>query len=155
MCRKVGIRAFACFMFNTPGETEEDVQKTLDLAREIEANGYNFNLTTPYPGSELYNLIEPKLTSSEFDMYIGALDILRDKRFKLCTHDIDLQKLRRSSHRRFNSLRKRISFVIDPRYLRAFAHSRKKMEYMCTLTNIYPAVMRNYFELFRSHSACK
>lgn len=149
MCHKTGIRAFACFMFNTLGETEEDVQKTLDLAREIDAHGYNFNLTTPYPGSELYNLIEPKLTAKEFDVYIGALDMLRDKRFKFCTHDIDLQKLRKSSHRRFNSLRKRIFFITDPRYLWAFASSRRKMDYMRALTNIYPAVIRNYLELLK------
>ena len=57
ICKKLKFRTFANFMINTPDETEEDVQMTIDLARKLKADVNLFNITTPYPGTEIYDEI--------------------------------------------------------------------------------------------------
>jgi anaerobic magnesium-protoporphyrin IX monomethyl ester cyclase len=44
----------AYFMVGTPGETEQDVNETLDFIREVKPNFISFSIFTPYPGTPLY-----------------------------------------------------------------------------------------------------
>lgn len=54
LARKVGIRTRASFMFGNPGETKETVEATIRFAKELDPDQVQFNLTTAYPGTELY-----------------------------------------------------------------------------------------------------
>ena len=54
MTQKCGIDARAMFIFGSPGETEETMKKTLDFAISIEPDIAVFNITTPYPGTEMF-----------------------------------------------------------------------------------------------------
>lgn len=56
--RKVGLRTTATFMFGSPGETEEDVEQTIQLAQEIRPDFVSSFFITPYPGTELMDLVE-------------------------------------------------------------------------------------------------
>ena len=56
LCKKVGIRSLATFIVNNPYETKEDLQMTFDLAREIKPDFTTFFFSTPFPGTELYEL---------------------------------------------------------------------------------------------------
>jgi radical SAM superfamily enzyme YgiQ (UPF0313 family) len=55
-----GISASASFMIGLPGETWETVEKTLQLALEIEPDFCQFVITTPYPGTRLYDYVKEK-----------------------------------------------------------------------------------------------
>ncbi len=50
-----GVRACASFMLGSPGETMDDINKTVQLARDIAADYTSFFITTPYPGTPIYN----------------------------------------------------------------------------------------------------
>lgn len=52
--REAGINILANFMFGLPNDTNESMQKTLDLCREICPDWINFYVTMPYPGSKDY-----------------------------------------------------------------------------------------------------
>jgi anaerobic magnesium-protoporphyrin IX monomethyl ester cyclase len=52
--REIGVRTGASFMVGIPGETEQDVQRSVDLAKEIRADHLFFSCYVAYPGSPLY-----------------------------------------------------------------------------------------------------
>lgn len=58
LAKKAGLRTLATFMFGLPTETEEDVEKTFRLAKEIKPNFTSSFFLTPYPGTELMDLVE-------------------------------------------------------------------------------------------------
>ncbi len=45
---KAGIQSVGYFMFGSPGETPETIRQTIDFAQ--------FSVTTPFPGTDLYDL---------------------------------------------------------------------------------------------------
>ena len=55
LCRKVGIETRASFMIGNQGETEETIQKTIDFSIKLDPDEVQFNIATPYPGTEFYN----------------------------------------------------------------------------------------------------
>jgi len=71
LTKKLGLRAMASFMVGNPGETYQDIEKTLELATQISADWTRFFYTTPYPGTELYQMakqygwVDPNFRFSE------------------------------------------------------------------------------------------
>ena len=65
-CRRIGIRTYATFLIGSPGETEETVQATIEVARDIRPNLAMFFVATAYPGTPLYEqavregIVEPR-----------------------------------------------------------------------------------------------
>jgi anaerobic magnesium-protoporphyrin IX monomethyl ester cyclase len=55
MTKEHGIRAFGCFMFGFTDDTEEDLQKTIDLVGQLKLDFAACYYTIPFPGSELYD----------------------------------------------------------------------------------------------------
>ncbi len=54
LARKLGVETRASFMFGNQGETEETIKKTIAFALELDPDEVQFNITTPYPGTELF-----------------------------------------------------------------------------------------------------
>ncbi|MGQ9705552.1 MAG: B12-binding domain-containing radical SAM protein [bacterium] len=54
MTRGVGIETAGFFMIGTPGETRREIIRTIELAHRLDPDYVSFNITTPYPGTELY-----------------------------------------------------------------------------------------------------
>ena len=80
MTQGVGIRTRLSFMFGNPGETIETMNKTLQFAIETDPDLVQFNITTPYPGTEMYQWAKKKgylLTEnwSEYDLYNVVMDL--------------------------------------------------------------------------------
>lgn len=55
MTKKVGIDARAMFMFGNPGETIETMKKTLRYSIKIDPDLVVYNITTPFPGTAMFN----------------------------------------------------------------------------------------------------
>jgi len=53
-----GIETLASFMIGLPTETKEEALKTIDLAIKINADYAQWQKTTPFPGTELYDICE-------------------------------------------------------------------------------------------------
>ena len=50
-----GIEVRAAFMFGNPGETVESMRRTIDFAKALDPDIAVFNITTPYPGTQLFD----------------------------------------------------------------------------------------------------
>ncbi len=57
-CKKAGIMARACFMLGNPGETRETIRQTIDFAKKLNPDIVLFNITTPYPGTQMFDWAE-------------------------------------------------------------------------------------------------
>lgn len=69
-CRNVGMRTTANFMIGSPTETEAEMLETFHFAKRLRASYTIFHITTPLPGTELYEkaLISGRLKQPvEFD----------------------------------------------------------------------------------------
>ncbi|MBU2541923.1 MAG: B12-binding domain-containing radical SAM protein [Candidatus Omnitrophica bacterium] len=53
--RELGFETLGYFMFGLPGETEETMEETIKLAKELKLDFAKFNITIPLPGTELFN----------------------------------------------------------------------------------------------------
>jgi anaerobic magnesium-protoporphyrin IX monomethyl ester cyclase len=54
--REAGMQTVGYLMIGSPGETPDTIAATLDLARRLRLDFAQFSLTTPFPGTELYQL---------------------------------------------------------------------------------------------------
>lgn len=55
---EVGLDVKAFIIVGTPGETREDIEDSIRLARRYPIARVNFNNAIPYPGTEMYDYIE-------------------------------------------------------------------------------------------------
>tara|TARA_Y100001960_G_C14719061_1_gene851367 strand:+ start:390 stop:1829 length:1440 start_codon:yes stop_codon:yes gene_type:complete len=54
LLRDAGVPFTAYFMAGFPGETDDDVRQTIELAKEIQADYYVLSILSPYYGTKLY-----------------------------------------------------------------------------------------------------
>jgi len=54
LCRKIGIKTSAGFIFGFPGETEETIERTNNFAIELNPDVALFNVLVPFPGTETF-----------------------------------------------------------------------------------------------------
>jgi len=75
LAKRNGIEVRAAFIFGTPGETEETVEETLQYAIDLDPDIAIFNITTPYPGTQLYAWAEEEgvlLTNDWWEYELGG-----------------------------------------------------------------------------------
>lgn len=54
MVQEAGIDVRAAFMFGNPGETLQSMRRTIDFAKQLAPDIAIFNITTPYPGTQMF-----------------------------------------------------------------------------------------------------
>jgi len=95
------------FIYGMPEETEETMERTTQLALELDPDLANFMLATPYPGTEMYDLIRRhgNIYAHEWQDYA----IHSDKaRFTMPDYDPDLVVRKwKEAYRRFYLYRPR------------------------------------------------
>ena len=74
---KINIRG--AFMLGNPGETEANMQRTIDYAKNADIQLAVFNITTPYPGTTMYRDFQEKksLLHQNWDLYNLGEPILK------------------------------------------------------------------------------
>ncbi|MCL6647111.1 MAG: B12-binding domain-containing radical SAM protein [Chloroflexi bacterium] len=70
--KAVGMETIGFFMIGLPGDTEETMEETIRFAIELDPDVANFSMTTPFPGTILYNevLERGRLLMDDWDDYI-------------------------------------------------------------------------------------
>ena len=72
--KTAGLSTTAYFMIGLPWDTSETVLRTIEFAKELDADATQFALTTPFPGTELWRLAEEegmmKLSDNWDDFYM-------------------------------------------------------------------------------------
>lgn len=76
--KEVGIETLASYIIGFPGETKEDIEKTITFARKLNTDYAQFSLATPYPGTELYNSAKEKelLLNEDWSQYTAGKPII-------------------------------------------------------------------------------
>jgi len=71
MTQKAGIRTRLSFMYGNPGETPETMKQTLEFAMSAKPDLVQFNITTPYPGTEMFKWADTHgyLTTKDWAQY--------------------------------------------------------------------------------------
>ncbi len=69
----LGIQSLCFFMLGAPTETKEEIRKTIKFAVSLNATEITASITTPLPGSKLYEIMKDKYPMtgdfSQFDYY--------------------------------------------------------------------------------------
>jgi radical SAM superfamily enzyme YgiQ (UPF0313 family) len=75
-CRGMGIRTVAGFMIGFPEDTRHSIRAVLDYAKTVGPTYANFNVVTPYPGTEFFEQIKDQINDfnfSHYDVYTPVL----------------------------------------------------------------------------------
>lgn len=54
ICRKIGIETRASFMIGNAGDNKQTIEKSIKFALELDPDEVQFNITTIYPGTEMW-----------------------------------------------------------------------------------------------------
>jgi anaerobic magnesium-protoporphyrin IX monomethyl ester cyclase len=54
--REAGLQVIGYFMLGSPGETPETIRQTIKFAKKLKVDFAQFAVTTPFPGTELYDI---------------------------------------------------------------------------------------------------
>jgi len=135
-CRKYGLRSFFTMLLNLPTETEEDLKATYKLLEELKPSaGVIFGVTTPYPGTKIYDeFCHPRLRPEDYSLLINNRLNPSDRRFHMAIHDCDLWGLldRWNLHFKVNPFFERM-WCLKPfqgLYWKAVFRSRRFGQYM-------------------------
>lgn len=72
--RNVGLNIHAFFMLGLPGETKETIQQTIDFAIELDPDIASFNIATPLPGTEFYDIAKEEfLLTDDWETYSSKI----------------------------------------------------------------------------------
>ena len=71
MLKKMNFEIIGSFMMGIPGETREDIEATIDFAREVRPDYAQFTILTPYPGTPVYEeaVNGNRLLTRDWDRY--------------------------------------------------------------------------------------
>ncbi|MEK6677554.1 MAG: radical SAM protein [Planctomycetota bacterium] len=80
MVQEAGIAVRAAFMFGNPGETIESMRCTIDFAKSLDPDIALFNITTPYPGTQMFEWAKQlghlrTLDWGEYDLGNAVMDL--------------------------------------------------------------------------------
>lgn len=130
--KEVGIEALASFIIGFPGETREDVEKTIAFAKKLDTDYAQFSFATPYPGTELYRLAKERglLLTENWSHYTAGRPIIA---IDNSISQDDLTKLLTKAYQ---------SFYLSPKLL--LRHLLK-----CHLSLFFKAVQWGFCNLFR------
>jgi radical SAM superfamily enzyme YgiQ (UPF0313 family) len=67
LAKKAGVKSLMFIMVGFPGETEEDVALTAKLIKEVKPDKIRIHITTPLPGSKLWDILLAKNQIETFD----------------------------------------------------------------------------------------
>ena len=70
--KAVNLETIGFFIIGLPGETRETMQRTIDFAIELDPLIANFSMMTPYPGTQVYEIVQKqgRLLINDWEDYV-------------------------------------------------------------------------------------
>ena len=78
-CREMGIRTVAGFMVGFPDDTQQSIFDVLNYARKVNPTFANFNIVTPYPGTQFYDEVKDQIEDFDHSKYSVYQPVLKYK----------------------------------------------------------------------------
>lgn len=77
--KEIGLSTVGYFLIGLPGETKETIKKTVELAKDLNADESWFNSPVPYPGTKLYEIAKKNnwILTDDFEKYSGTEVVMR------------------------------------------------------------------------------
>jgi len=69
LCRELGVRTVAGFMIGFPEDNEKAIRDVYRYAKAVNPTWANFNIVTPYPGTEFFHLVKDQIANFDFSQY--------------------------------------------------------------------------------------
>ena len=103
--KSLGLRIQGYFMIGAPTETEEEIMKTIRLARDLDIDEATFSITTPLPGTSLYDRTREYISEDITDLDYYSRSLYNEK--------VSL------GQKRLNRLKKKAfsAFYLSPRHI--------------------------------------
>ena len=73
---KHGIRVFGSLIIGDPQEDQRMIRQTISYAKSLKPNMVQFAILTPYPGTELYDELQPRLLDRDWSYYDGMYSVI-------------------------------------------------------------------------------
>ena len=77
LCRELGIRTVAGFLIGFPEDTFDSIAAVLQYAQSVAPTYANFNVVTPYPGTEFFEQIKSNIANFDYSRYSVYTPVLR------------------------------------------------------------------------------
>jgi len=123
LTHEVEIETLGYFMLGIPGETEKEIEQTIDLAKKLKLDYAQFSIATAYSGTELYEIARSKGKLPK-DFSAGFYALTKQKNIvSLC--DINVEALKKYLKKAY------YSFYLRPFYL------WKRLKNIKTLNDLY------------------
>jgi len=93
--KELGIRVHLTFTFGLPGETKETIEQTIQYALKLDPFSVQFSITTPFPGTEYYRILDKQdaIVTKDFSSYDGhCKSVIKLK--NLTPEDLELAKMK-------------------------------------------------------------
>ena len=99
-CREVGIKTTAFMMIGNIGENEATIRETINFAKKLDPDHAQFTIATPYPGTEMYDIIKSQGRFLASDW--AAWDLYSEPLFEFENLNSDwLKRMHREAYREF------------------------------------------------------
>jgi len=106
LCRKVGIKTQAFFLFGIPGETPQTIRESIEFAQKLRPDSAQFAVVIPHPGTDLYEICQGE----------GWLNYSSWEDFSACNSLIETSELSRADVERAR-IRAYRKFYFRPGYV--------------------------------------
>ena len=80
-CEKVGLKVAAFYVLGIPGQTKEDVRKTIEYAKDLNTSYAQFNIATPYPGTEFHEQVKDNIMTEDYEKYTAHIPLIKSEEF--------------------------------------------------------------------------
>ncbi|MBI2823703.1 MAG: radical SAM protein [Planctomycetia bacterium] len=77
LCRGLGIRTVAGFMIGFPEDTVNSIRGVLHYAKAVNPTYANFNIVTPYPGTEFFAQVKDQIANFDFTKYTVYTPVMK------------------------------------------------------------------------------
>ena len=106
--KKAGIDIRGAFMLGNPGETEKSIRKTIEYSKKIGIQFAMYNITTPFPGTALFDWANEKgfIKHTDWNLYDLAHPIM-----ELPT--ISSEAVQKSYHKAYKEYYLRPAYIIQ------------------------------------------
>lgn len=73
-CRDTGIWTHATYIIGLPGDTADDIRKTIEFSKNLNTDSLQYSIATPFPGTPFYEEAKAKgwLVTNDWTRYDGA-----------------------------------------------------------------------------------
>lgn len=74
LTKRAGVKVHLTFTFGLPSDTEQTIENTIQLACRLPVDTVQFSITTPYPGTKMYEQYKANgwLLHENWDEYLGS-----------------------------------------------------------------------------------